>query len=185
MAVANRNKNDSARNDWCTPPFITDAILKLMECGMFNMDVCCTKPNIPAYFHLTENGCLEHPLCCYDSLNTDWSGMCFMNPPYADLIKKFVKKAYDEVEKSNGFTSVWAILPSRTENGYYHDLIFNNPNCFFVLLRGGIGMINPDTKEQTPASNKYILVYFTKQAEMWYNRWNELKPLKGKAVLGG
>jgi len=61
-------KYKAGRDDYMTPPDIYEPLLKLFGRDKFDIDVCCTKENIPANIHYTktENG-----------LHQKWCGLCF------------------------------------------------------------------------------------------------------------
>lgn len=52
----------------------------------FSLDVCATKENAK---------CSKFFTCEDDGLAQNWSGVCWMNPPYGREIGKWVKKAYE------------------------------------------------------------------------------------------
>jgi len=72
----------SGRDDYMTPPDIYGSLLELFNRNKFDIDVCCTKENIPANIHYTknENGLLQK-----------WSGLCFCNPPGIKLLNGLQK----------------------------------------------------------------------------------------------
>ena len=56
---------------------------------------------------------------CFDGLNVDWEKINFVNPPYT-LLKEFVEKAIEESYKSK---KTIMLLPSKTDQQWFHDLI--------------------------------------------------------------
>ena len=180
----------SNKHNWQTPKSIYQPILDFIGREQFDIDVCCSTSNIPAdsyysldFYLLSKNGIKYNIVNQFDGLQANWGGICFLNPPYGRLLEKFVKKAFEESQKD---CEVWSILPVRTENNYYHDYIFNNPNCFFVLLQGKQGFINPEKpEEKIKPTLPCMIVYWGKYALIHYDNWNREQPLKGKAFYCG
>ena len=97
----------SSKTDlWATPQDFFDAINKEFS---FDVDVCATAENakFQNYFNVQQDG-----------LKQDWSGVCWMNPPYGRVIGNWVKKAYESAQ--NGATVV-CLLPARTDTKWWHD----------------------------------------------------------------
>ena len=53
-----------------------------------------------------------------DGLSQEWTGICWMNPPYGRTIGKWMKKAYDS--SLTGATVVCSV-PARTDTNWWHD----------------------------------------------------------------
>ena len=109
MPYINQRFN-SATTEWSTP----DTIFKPLDNEFhFTLDVCASKENTKCkqFFSIEQ-----------DSLNQEWYGICWMNPPYGNSLYKWIKKAY--YSSLNG-TVVVGLLPVRTNTGYWHDYILN------------------------------------------------------------
>lgn len=91
---------------WETPQ---DFFEKLNKEFNFDLDVCATADNkkCDRYFSPEQDG-----------LQQEWTGMCFMNPPYGRKIGVWIKKAY---ESSLEGATVVCLLPSRTDTKWFHD----------------------------------------------------------------
>jgi len=97
----------SATEEWATPQNIFDTLDKQFK---FTLDPCSTDENhkCETYFTKKENG-----------LAQSWIGhSVFMNPPYGNEIKKWVKKAWLSSQKEN--TTVVCLLPARTDTKWFH-----------------------------------------------------------------
>lgn len=97
----------SSKTDlWATPQDFFD---KCNEKYNFELDVCASPENAkcPRYFTKDDDG-----------LQQEWSGVCWMNPPYGREIGKWIKKAY---EASLSGTIVVCLLPARTDTRWWHD----------------------------------------------------------------
>ena len=55
-----------------------------------------------------------------DALSQDWSGICWMNPPYGRQIGRWIEKAY--LESQRGAT-VGCLIPARTDTRYWWDWV--------------------------------------------------------------
>jgi len=181
----------SELNTYLTPEFIYKPIMTFENIERFDFDVCCSEPNIPAFYHITIYGGyyyknsnqLQDRDC---GLKTKWLYTCWMNPPFNEA-DKWVKKAYKE---SQGGAQVWAILPLRPETVYFRDYIFNNPDCFWVSLtkNKNLGFLHPETKQFMGQFAKPLcLVYFGKGAKEKAIRWASENPIPGVVhfKLGG
>lgn len=124
---------EQKRNDYMTPDDLIKNILIQWDRKEFDLDVCCTKKNIPALCH-NINGIT-------DGLSVDWFKFNWMNPPF-DTSIKWVKKAHEQQLKGN--TTV-ALLPVRTETKFWHDYIIDKPNVYIKFLRKGLCFIDPET----------------------------------------
>jgi phage N-6-adenine-methyltransferase len=75
----------------------------------FDCDVCATADNAKCVKYFTKEE---------DGLQQEWTGTCWMNPPYGRAIKKWVQKAY---ESSLAGATVVCLLPARTDTAWWHD----------------------------------------------------------------
>jgi phage N-6-adenine-methyltransferase len=96
----------SATDLWPTPQDTFDALDR--EFG-FGTDVCAIASNAkcPTYFTPEQDG-----------LSKDWSGVCWMNPPYGREIGKWMRKAY---ESSLIGATIVCLVPARTDTAWWHD----------------------------------------------------------------
>lgn len=104
----------SDSTEWETPQEFFDELDR--EFG-FDLDVCAQLKNakLSPFFSPEDDG-----------LSQDWTGTCWMNPPYGRKIGKWVAKAKGESEK-NGATVV-CLLPARTDTRWWHDYIWDEKN---------------------------------------------------------
>ena len=107
----------SESHDWLTPPELVNALLAFEGRAEFDLDPCCSERNIPAdmrYAHPEHNG-LALP---WSGVLTNYSPLVWVNPPYGNLLAKFMAKMAEEAEKG---ARIWAIVPARTETRYQHE----------------------------------------------------------------
>lgn len=105
-----------------------DFFKKLNNEFHFTTDVCALPENAKCeHYYTTAKGmeyeCLWPGKPELDGLNRDWSGVCWMNPPYGDEISKWVRKARNESAKFRGATVV-SLLPARTDTKWWHEWIY-------------------------------------------------------------
>lgn len=98
----------------------------------FTLDVCATPKNALVDEFFSEED---------DGLSKDWSGVCWMNPPYGRAIKLWVAKAYQESLKG---ATVVALIPARTDTSYWHQYIFPFADTHF--LRGRVRFLQDGAK---------------------------------------
>ena len=101
------NVHFSSKTDmWATPQDFFDKYNKIYN---FEIDVCASPENAKCskYYTKEQNG-----------LAQEWTGKCWMNPPYGREIKDWMKKAYES--SLNGATVV-CLVPARTDTAWWHD----------------------------------------------------------------
>jgi len=112
----------SSKTDfWETPQ---DFFNKVNEEFDFTLDVCATIDNKKCdnFFSPDQNGLIQ-----------EWTGVCWMNPPYGREITKWIEKAFYESKKDN--TIVVGLLPSRTDTRWFHNYIYNQAEIRFIKGR--------------------------------------------------
>ena len=97
--------NTTGKNDWETPQDFFDALDAEFH---FTLDVCASHQNAKCarYFTIEDDG-----------LSQEWSGVCWMNPPYGREIKNWLKKA------SESKATVVCLVPSRTGSSWWHQYV--------------------------------------------------------------
>lgn len=107
MKENNMNVHFSSATDlWATPQDFFD---KYNSKYNFTLDVCANKENakVSKYFSKED-----------DALKQEWSGICWMNPPYDRTIGEWMKKAYEASLKG---ATIVCLIPSRTDTKWWHD----------------------------------------------------------------
>ena len=96
----------SATDLWATPQDFFDKLDKFFN---FEIDVCALPANAKCrkFFTPKQNG-----------LAQDWTGTCWMNPPYGREIGAWVEKAYTQ-SRLHGSTIV-CLLPARVDTRWWH-----------------------------------------------------------------
>jgi len=108
----------SKTGSWRTPQELFDRLNKNHN---FTIDVCATPTNTKCkkFYTKKDNG-----------LAQEWSGVCFLNPPYGREIKHWIQKAYESECK------VVALLPARTDTKWFHSYIYDKPGVKVKFLKG-------------------------------------------------
>lgn len=96
----------SATEMWATPQEFFDKYNEKFE---FKTDVCASPENAKCTDFYTEQ---------MDGLSQQWTGACWMNPPYGRAIKSWMRKAY---ESSLQGATVVCLVPARTDTAWWHD----------------------------------------------------------------
>lgn len=93
---------------WATPQHVFDA---LDEEFHFTLDVCADDDNHKCenYYNVNQDG-----------LTREWTGVCWMNPPYGKTIGKWVRKAAESAEAG---AVVVGLLPNRTDTNWWQDVM--------------------------------------------------------------
>ena len=106
-ALINEGMFTSRTDEWATPQDLFDLLNAVFR---FTLDVCATEENTKCYHYFDKHK---------NGLNQEWTGTCWMNPPYGRAIAQWVEKAYFSA-KHNGATVV-CLLPARTDTRWWHD----------------------------------------------------------------
>lgn len=104
----------SATPEWATPQDIFDALHAEFA---FTLDVCASAENAKCSAYFTEAD---------DGLAQEWTGVCWMNPPYGESIGQWVRKARESAEAG---ATVVCLVPARVETGWWWD------NCWQGQVR--------------------------------------------------
>jgi phage N-6-adenine-methyltransferase len=106
----NRVHFTSHKDNWKTPELFYQ---KLNEEFNFDFDPCPPDPQ-------------------FDGLLIEWGKCNFVNPPYGNIIAKWLEKAVLEQEK--GKTSVF-LIPSRTDTKWWHTYVMEADEIRFIKGR--------------------------------------------------
>lgn len=107
---------------WATPQDLFD---ELNEIYSFETDVCAVPENAKCSRYFTPE---------MDGLKQEWSGSCWMNPPYGREISKWVKKAFESSRLPD--TIIVALLPARTDTKWFHDYIYGKYRVNITFIKG-------------------------------------------------
>lgn len=106
-------------------------------------DIWDTPPELfaalDAEFHFTDDlAALPYNAKCrcyftpgQDALKQSWEGVCWLNPPYGPMLRKWMQKAH--LSASKGATVV-CLVPARTDTSWWHDYVL--PYSEVRFLRG-------------------------------------------------
>lgn len=93
--------------EWSTPQTVFDGLNAEFH---FETDLCATAENAK---------CAKFFTTADDGLSGKWTGVCWLNPPYArNVMAKWIRKAY---ESSQEGATVVCLLPARTDTAVWHD----------------------------------------------------------------
>jgi phage N-6-adenine-methyltransferase len=96
----------SKTDEWATPQAFFDALNAEFN---FQLDVCAldTSAKCDNYFTPEDDG-----------LAQEWTGACWMNPPYGDEIGKWIAKAHLSADAG---ATVVCLVPARVDTGWWWD----------------------------------------------------------------
>lgn len=154
----NEEKYNSIREDYMTPAAIYQPLLDLFKRTEFDIDVCCTKHNIPAKQHFTKD---------IDGLSQQWGGLCFCNPPWK-YTGAWMAKGAESLQTDPEFIGCYVIPSDRLYVKYMQKLILNNPQAVFAILPQKQGYIIPGAEDvpPVPSVGTIILILSNKAQEI-------------------
>lgn len=124
--------NTSVFHGWETPKELLRLLYKVF--GTFDLDPCSPTANkrrapVRAHVHFTaeDNGLL-----------LPWHGNVFLNPPYGRELAMWIKKARRE-SIDPAVKTVIALVPARTDTGWWHDYVSGHADIFFLRGRLSFG----------------------------------------------
>lgn len=97
----------SATDEWATPQDFYDLVHAEFRPVL---DVCCLPDSAKCDRYFTPDD---------DGLTKEWTGVCWMNPPYGQEIVDWIRKAHDSA-RDNGATVV-CLVPARTDTAWWWD----------------------------------------------------------------
>ena len=131
----------SAKEDWGTPQEFFD---KLNEEFNFTLDPCSSHSNHKCKKYFTQED---------DGLSKRWSPhIVFMNPPYGNVLKNWIKKAY--IESKKGATVV-CLIPARTDTQYWHDYCMRAHEI--RLVKGRIKFVSDTISNSAPFPSAVVV----------------------------
>lgn len=122
MGIGKINNFKSDKTVYSTPVKLFDVINNEFN---FSLDVCALSTN---------NKCDNYFTPEIDGLQQDWTGVCWMNPPFNKELKKWVIKARNESKKHNSI--VVCLVPFRGNTIWFRDV------CMDAEIRFIIGEVN-------------------------------------------
>ena len=128
----------SATDLWATP---MDFFKRYDNLYGFELDVCADDENAKCKKYFTKRD---------DGLSKDWSGVCWMNPPYGREIGLWMKKAW---ESSLSGATVVCLVPARTDTKWWHDYAMKGEIEF---IRGRLKFVNATNSAPFPSA---VVVY--------------------------
>ncbi|MFX0121868.1 MAG: DNA N-6-adenine-methyltransferase [Candidatus Hodarchaeota archaeon] len=128
----------SEEDDWWTPQWLFDLVDA--EIG-FEIDVCASDANRKCVKYFTR----EH-----DGLAQEWTGKCWMNPPYGRSggvsIYDWIEKAYASAKQG---ATVACLIPARTDTLWWWDFCIHGEIRF---LKGRLRFENSNTIAPFPSA---------------------------------
>lgn len=114
ISQKNFNSNTENKDEWFTPPYITDAL------GKFDLDPCMSQSKLEVI------GRRQNYTKDFDGLSQIWEDRVWCNPPYGNNTFKWIKNLADH---GNGIALIFA----RTETKGFHAEIWKRANAVFFF----------------------------------------------------
>lgn len=138
----------SATDEWSTPQDLFDQLNTEFK---FTLDVCASPENAKCKRFFTRET---------DGLAQQWSGVCWMNPPYGDVIGNWIAKAH-QTGKSN---TVVCLVPARTDTAWWWDYARHGEVRF---LRGRLKFGGAESSAPFPSA---VVIFGKVACVKWWER---------------
>lgn len=159
MGIGKSNTFKSNKEVYSTPAKLFN---KMNDEFAFTLDVCANSENkkCEKYFDETDDG-----------LKQNWTGVCWMNPPFNKNLKKWVIKARDESNKHKSI--VCCLVPFRGNTIWFRDV------CMDAEIRFIIGEVNFNELNRGLWLPMCFMIFGTgKQRTFSYIDYKEIKKSK-------
>lgn len=118
MGIGKINNFKSEKIVYSTPIKLFNVINQEFN---FNLDVCALPENAKCQNYFTPE---------IDGLKQNWTGVCWMNPPFNKELKKWIIKARDESLKRGSI--VCCLIPVRSNTVWWKDVCKNAEIRFII-----------------------------------------------------
>jgi|SRR5215831_2010472 len=150
-ALASTAHLSSDTDEWATPQDLFDDLDA--EFG-FELDVCASDENAK---------CVRRFTAADDGLAQEWTGTCWMNPPYSE-VDAWVEKAYRSAQAG---ATVVCLVPSRTDVGWTWDWARLGEVRF---LRGRVHFTDDEGNTGPAPFPSAVLVFPREPRVVWWER---------------
>jgi len=141
MSKINSGMMTSLTDEWATPQAMFDELDK--EFG-FTLDVCADTWNYKVANYFDKEA---------DGLSQQWTGTCWMNPPYGREIKAWMAKAFQSAEAG---ATVVCLVPARTDTAWWHDYAAKGEVRF---IRGRLKFVNRQGKGDSAPFPSAVVIF--------------------------
>ncbi len=136
--------------EWSTPQDLFDQLDAEFH---FTLDVCATDENAK---------CASYFTAADDGLARPWEGVCWMNPPYGDVIPAWVAKARNST--LDGRHTVVCLLPARVDTGWWWD------HCRYGEIRFLRGRLKFGGGENSAPFPSAVVIFGREPKVIWWER---------------
>jgi phage N-6-adenine-methyltransferase len=144
----------SHTDEWATPPELFAVIAREFR---FDVDVCALPVSAKCARYFTPED---------DGLAQEWSGTCWMNPPYGAQIGRWVTKAHLSADAG---AIVVCLVPARTDTGWWWD---HCRHAEIRFLRGRLRFGEAETGAPFPSA---IVVFGRPARVIWWEPERSLR----------
>lgn len=146
-----KNKTFAGKHEWYTPEYI----IKELEYDdhKFMTDPCAAPLHLrPFNIGKINNWTIED-----DGLSKKWEGLTFVNPPYGNNTKLWLKKASE-------YDNCVVLLFARTETKMFFDYVWNKASAV-LFFKGRIQFIDSENKTVGNAGAPSVLIAYGENAK--------------------
>ena len=139
----------SKTDQWATPQDLFDELNA--EFG-FELDVCADESNAKCARFFTASD---------DGLAQEWSGTCWMNPPYGEVIGEWVAKAKASADAG---ATVVCLVPARVDTAWWWN------NCRYGEIRFLKGRLKFGGAETSAPFPSAVVIFGRPERVVWWER---------------
>jgi phage N-6-adenine-methyltransferase len=139
----------SETDEWSTPQDLFDELSREFR---FDLDVCALPSSAKCKRYFTPED---------DGLSKPWKGTCWMNPPYGEVIGKWMSKA---LEAAGGGVTVVCLVPARVDTAWWWDTCLYGEIRF---LRGRLKFGGSSTSAPFPSAVVIFGPGFSPRVRWW------------------
>ena len=154
----------SDRQDWATPDNFVEWIQSEHNL-VFSLDAAASDHNHKAPNYITKE---------MDSLNMNWSGNVWLNPPFGRELPDWMRKCAQQISNKN-VNLIYVLIPARTDTKWFHEIVMPHADKVY-LIKGRFNFRFDRAVEGANAPFPSMLVVYDKSKTFW-------KPSQPKADI--
>lgn len=143
----------SVNQTWGTPKKFFE-YLRETHAWLPDLDAAASSSNAKAKHFITETE---------NSLEMDWFGNVWLNPPFGRMLPKFLLKCKEQIQRDE-VKSIFVLIPARTDTKWFHEIIMNSAK-YVYLIKGRFNFESPYAYKGANAPFPSMLIVYEKNIQ--------------------